>query len=105
MQVQSAVDPAQRTAQGERQVAAEGSENAAFRTRRAGGPITPIYPTEGSPVVPVGGAIMAAAPHPNAAQLLVHFILSPEGQKILADYGGRSFLPGIAVPAGLAATE
>lgn len=105
MQVQSAVDPANRCAQGERMVAADGSENAAFRTMKAGGPIAPVYPTEGSPVVPVGLAIMAAAPHPNAARLLAHFVLSPEGQQILADYGGRSFLPGIAVPAGLAPTE
>ena len=105
MQVQSAVDPAQRVAQGERQVAADGSENSAFRTARKGGPVVPIYPAEGSPTVPVGVAVMAAAPHPNAARLLVHFILSPEGQQILADYGGRSFLPGIAVPSGLAPTE
>jgi iron(III) transport system substrate-binding protein len=105
MQVQSAVDPAQRVAQGERLVAADGSENSAFRTRRKGGAVVPIYPTEGCPVVPVGAAIMAAAPHPNAARLLVHFILSPEGQQTLADYGGRSFLPGIAVPEGLKPTE
>ena len=104
MQVQSAVDPSQRVAQGERMVAADGSENAAFRARRKGGAVLPIYPTEGSPVVPTGAAVMAAAPHPNAARLLVHFILSPEGQQILADYGGRSFRPGIAVPEGLAPT-
>ncbi|MSP30371.1 MAG: extracellular solute-binding protein [Acetobacteraceae bacterium] len=104
MQVQSAVDPAQRVAQGERQIAADGSENAAFRTARKGGPVVPIYPTEGCPVVPTGIAIMAAAPHPNAARLLAHFVLSADGQQILADYGGRSFLPRIAVPAGLKPT-
>ena len=105
MQVQSAVDPSQRVAQGERLVAADGSENAAYRARKKGGAVLPIYPTEGCPVVPTGTALMAAAPRPNAARLLVHFILSPEGQQILADYGGRSFLPGIAIPEGLAPTE
>ena len=105
MQVQSAVDPAQRVAQGERLIAADGSENAAFRTARKGGPVMPIYPLEGCPVVPTGIAIMAAAPHPNAARLLAHFVLSAEGQQILADYGGRSFLPGIAVPTGLQPSE
>ena len=105
MQVQSAVDPAQRVAQGERLVAADGSENAAYRAARKGGAVVPIYPAEGSPTVPVGLAVMAAAPHPNAARLLTHFVLSPAGQQILADYGGRSFLPGIAVPAGLAPND
>jgi iron(III) transport system substrate-binding protein len=101
MQVQSATDPPFRCAQGERAVMADASENAIFRTIKNGGPLAPIYPVEGSPVVPVGCAIMAAAPHPNAARLLVHFILSPEGQKILVDYGGRSFAPGMALPPGL----
>ncbi len=105
MQVQSAVDPANRAAQGERAVMADGSENACFRTMKAGGPVAPIYPAEGSPVVPVGCAVMAAAPHPNAARLLAHFILSPEGQKILTDYGGRSFAPGAPLPTGLRPTE
>jgi len=105
MQVQSATDPPYRCAQGERAVMADASENAIFRTIKNGGPLAPIYPVEGSPVVPVGCAIMAAAPHPNAARLLVHFILSPEGQKILVDYGGRSFAPGMALPPGLKATE
>ncbi len=50
-------------------------------------------------------SVMAAAPHPNAARLLVHFILSGEGQQILADYGGRSFLPSVTVPVGLRPTE
>lgn len=105
MQVQSAVDPPNRCAQGERMVMADGSENAVFRTAKAGGPVAAIYPTEGAPVVPVGCAVMAAAPHPNAARLLVHFILSPEGQKILTDYGGRSFAPGAPLPTGLPPTE
>ena len=105
MQVQSAVDPSQRVAQGERLVAADGAENAAFRVNRKGGPVTIIYPAEGSPSVPVAVSVMAAAPHPNAARLLVHFILSGEGQQILADYGGRSFLPSVTVPDGLRATD
>ncbi len=105
MQVQSAVDPSQRVAQGERLVAADGAENAAFRVQKKGGPVTIVYPTEGSPVVPVAAALMAAAPHPNAARLLLHFISSGEGQQILADYGGRSFLPGVAMPEGLRPTE
>jgi iron(III) transport system substrate-binding protein len=104
MQVQSATDPPYRVAQGERAVMADGSENAVFRIRKKGGPVEIIYPTEGSPVVPVGLAVMAAAPHPNAARLLVQFIVSAEGQQILADYGGRSFKPGIATPPGLKPT-
>jgi len=104
MQVQSATDPPYRAAQGERAVMADASENAVFRTRKKGGPLEIIYPTEGAPVVPVGLAVMAAAPHPNAARLLVQFIISAEGQQILADYGGRSFRPGIATPPGLKPT-
>ena len=52
------------------------------------------FPKEG--VVPLGVAwfLLANAPHPNAAKLLVNFTRSREGQQVLADYEGR--IPGRA---------
>ena len=103
MQVQSAGDPALRVAQGERVIAADGSENAIWRVAAKGAPVMPVYPAEGSPVVPTGIGLMTAAPHPNAARLLLHFVLSAEGQSTIAGFGSRAVLPGIPVPPGLRA--
>ena len=64
--------------------------------------ITAVYPAEGMPVAVAPIAILAAAPHPNAAKLFVDFVLSREGQtllntELLASY---SFRPDVPAPAG-----
>ena len=64
---------------------------------RANQPITAIFPTEGVPVVPSPVAVAANSPHPNAAQLLMHYIISADGQKLLMDevgtYSARIDMP------------
>jgi iron(III) transport system substrate-binding protein len=94
MQVQSAVDPGKKVAQGERSVAADGSEYVVLNLQDAGEPILPIYATEGSPIFSGQAAVMEAAPHPNAARLFSSYVFSTEGQQLMADVGNlRSYNP------------
>ncbi|HLX29081.1 MAG TPA: extracellular solute-binding protein [Casimicrobiaceae bacterium] len=64
---------------------------------RANVPIAALFPAEGVPVVPSPVAVAAHSPHPNAAQLLMHYIISADGQKLLMDevgtYSARTDMP------------
>jgi iron(III) transport system substrate-binding protein len=96
MQVQSATDPSKKLLAGERAVSADGTEYNLILAQRAGGPIGISYPTEGTPYVPGPSAVLAKAPHPNAARLYHIWTLSQEGQQILHDIGGlRSVHSGV----------
>ncbi|HTH96475.1 MAG TPA: extracellular solute-binding protein [Stellaceae bacterium] len=55
--------------------------------KHKGQPIDSFVLKEGSIVVLSSMGIMAKAPHPNAAKLLVEALLSPEGQNVLTEYG------------------
>jgi iron(III) transport system substrate-binding protein len=46
--------------------------------------IVPVYPAEGMPIAPAPVAILKGAPHSNAAKLFVDYVLSEEGQTLLA---------------------
>jgi iron(III) transport system substrate-binding protein len=66
-------------------------------TKRKGAPVDwvaqePVF-TKFQPI-----ALGAKAPHPNAAKLLVDFMLSEEGQKIFASFGRMPTRRGIATP-------
>jgi iron(III) transport system substrate-binding protein len=82
---------------GERPVAAGLDSWEILVRNRADLPITAVFPGEGVPVVPSPVAVAANSPHPNAAQLLMHYILSSEGQKLLMDevgtYSARIDMP------------
>jgi iron(III) transport system substrate-binding protein len=55
-----------------------------------------VYATEGTPLVVGNSAILAHAPHPNAARLFYAFMFSQEAQQLNSDEGGvRSFHPGV----------
>jgi iron(III) transport system substrate-binding protein len=88
MLVQSANDPAQVVASGERPVAVNGAEYFFYQSKRKGNPIEIVYPKEGVPLVVSPTAITAFAPHPNAAKLFTDFIFSREVQQTLADSEG-----------------
>ena len=100
MQVQSAIDPPRKIAQGERAVMVDGAEASAFQLIANGAPIALVYPSEGAPAAPLNGAIMKQAPHPNAARLFLSFMFSREGQQIFVEYGFRSLHPETKEPAG-----
>jgi iron(III) transport system substrate-binding protein len=94
MQVQSSADPPKRLALGERAVMADGNEYNIFEISEKGGPVTPVYATEGSPLIVGPTAMFKAAPNPNAAKLFVNYSFSPECQQLIIDVGGlRSVHP------------
>ena len=88
MIVQSANDPAQVVASGERPITVNGAEYFFYQTQKKGNPIQIVYPKEGVPLVVSPTAITSFAPNPNAAKLFTDFIFSREAQQVLADTEG-----------------
>ncbi len=88
MQVQSAVEPPKKVALGERPVMADGAEYVLFGLKDAGNPIEPVYAAEGTPFIASPSAVLARAPHPNAARLFQSFLFARETQQLLIDAGG-----------------
>lgn len=94
MQVQSSADPPKRLALGERAVMADGNEYNIFEISEKGGPVAPIYATEGSPLIVGPTAMFKTAPNPNAAKLFSAYSFSAECQQLIIDVGGlRSVHP------------
>jgi len=73
----SIIDTVTAVASGERSVAAGPGALAQYQASR-GNPIGVVYPTEGVVLMTSPSAIMANAPHPNAAKLFLDFLWSPE---------------------------
>jgi iron(III) transport system substrate-binding protein len=94
MQVQSSTEPPKKLALGERPIMADGNEYNLFTLKESGQPVDVIYPSEGTPFIASPSAVMAKAPHPNAARLFQSFLFTPETQQLLIDLGGlRSLHP------------
>jgi iron(III) transport system substrate-binding protein len=94
MQVQSSADPPKRLALGERAVMADGNEYNIFQISETGGPVAPVYATEGSPLIIGPTGMFKAAPNPNAAKLFTAYSFTPECQQLIIDVGGlRSMHP------------
>ena len=96
MQVQSSTESPKKLAVGERPVMADGTESNMFTLKEAGAPVEIVYPEEGTPLVPSPTAVLAKAPHPNAARLFQAYLFSPELQQILIDEGGERSLHPLA---------
>lgn len=94
MQVQSSADPPKRLALGERAVMADGNEYNIFQISEKGGPVAPVYATEGSPLIVGPTGMFKAAPNPSAAKLFTAYSFTPECQQLIIDVGGlRSMHP------------
>jgi iron(III) transport system substrate-binding protein len=89
MQLQSASDPPKKLALGERAIQADGNEYNIFQIKEGGGPVEPVYATEGTPLVIGPNAVFKNAPNPNAARLFQCFCFSPECQQLISDVGGQ----------------
>jgi iron(III) transport system substrate-binding protein len=101
MQVQSSTEPPKKLAQGERALEADGNEYNVFRLIDDGVAVKIVYATEGTPLVVGNAAVLAKAPHPNAAKLFYSFLFSLPAQQLNSDFGGlRSFHPGVKEKAG-----
>jgi iron(III) transport system substrate-binding protein len=92
MQVQSSTDSPKKLAVGERPVMADGTESNMVVLKDGGAPVEIVYPVEGTPYVPSPTAVLAKAPHPNAARLFQNFLYSVELQKMIVDAGGERSL-------------
>ena len=88
MQVQSSTEPPKKVALGERPVMADGNEYNMFTLKERGSPVEIVYPVEGTPFIASPSAVLARAPHPNAARLFQSFLFSAEAQQLLIDAGG-----------------
>jgi iron(III) transport system substrate-binding protein len=84
--VQSAEDPPMKVAGGEAWVGVA-SEYNFYRSARKGDPIEIVFPEEGVPFVTSANAILAKAPHPNAARVFTDFLFARDAQQLLADDG------------------
>jgi iron(III) transport system substrate-binding protein len=81
-------------------------EQGAFDYLKGGAPVGIVYPAEGTAVIPDGSAVIANAPHPNAARLFLDFTVSKEGQGLIVDkFGRRSVRKDVGAPAGLPALD
>ena len=89
LQVQSAVDPPNKLALGERYVMADGNDFNLVQLKEAGRPVEVVYPLEGAPLIVCPNGVLKGAPNPNAARLLQSYILSREGQQLLCDFAAQ----------------
>ena len=89
LQVQSATEPPKRIEVGERAIAVDGSDYLFWMSRERGQPIEVVLPVEGTPQVSNPMGIFKSSQNPNAARLLVSWIMSPEGQKFIVDLSGQ----------------
>jgi iron(III) transport system substrate-binding protein len=86
MQVQSSTDPPKKLSLGERAVMADGNEYGIVLLKKAGQPVEPVYPAEGTPTISGPTGIFASAPHPNAARLFQAWLHTRETQQFLIDF-------------------
>jgi iron(III) transport system substrate-binding protein len=99
MQVQSSAETPRKTGIGERPVMVDGPEFAVLTISKQGTPIKLVYPTEGTPFSDSPAAILAKAPHPNAARVFMNYLFSLEGQQDLVNSGfTRSGHPDVKLP-------
>ena len=102
MQLLAAADTAKAVGKGERPIAAVGLEYLLLELRTQGAPIEPVYPIEGTPLIPGGAGVILDAPHPNAARLFIGWLFSRDGQQLLVDdVFLRSFDPDVTLKPGM----
>jgi iron(III) transport system substrate-binding protein len=58
-------------------------------------PIKMIKPEEGVVLIPIGMAVVKNGPHPNAARLFIDWMMSDEGQKLVAANGDTPARAGV----------
>jgi len=74
--------------------------NTAFQQVDKGNPIVPVYPTDGATLCLGPSAVMASAPHPNAARLYMEWLLSDEFSRLSVANHGDPVHPGLALTSG-----
>lgn len=64
-------------------------EDAALRYKEGGGPVELVYPSEGTAIAPDAVALIKGAPNADNGKAFIDFVLSTEGQTIVAQQGRR----------------
>src|SRR5260221_5171369 len=102
MQVQSALDPPNKLALGERAVQADGADSNLLLLKERGAPVEAVYAIEGTPLITAPSGIFRSAPNPNAARFFQSFLFSVEAQQMLVDASAScSFYALVRVKSGL----
>lgn len=73
-----------------------------IRAKKQGSPIDLVYPKEGASFVTEPVAILSGAHNIPAAKAFVNFMLSPQGQALVARQGNRPIDASVAAPEGFA---
>ncbi len=76
-----------------------------FQQVDKGNPIAPVYPTDGTGLCIGPVAIMANAPHPNAARLFMEWLLGEEFAKFATALHGDPVRPGMTLTSGQRSLE
>jgi iron(III) transport system substrate-binding protein len=97
--VQSSVDTVTYVVRGEAVLSAGGNSSEVYNAIKKGEPIKAIYPVEGLPFIESPNAIMAKAPHPNAARVFTDWLFSTEAQQFMVNEGLYSGDPNVKYPA------
>ncbi len=64
-------------------------EDGALRYVEGGGPVQMVYPSEGTAIAPDAMALIKGAPNADNGRAFIDFMLSQEGQTIVAEQGRR----------------
>ena len=74
--------------------------NTAFQQVDKGNPIVPVYPIDGATLCVGPSAVMASAPHPNAARLFMEWLMSDDFSKLSVANHGDPVHPGLTLTSG-----
>ena len=96
----SAGDPVTTLNGGERLVGVAVPSAAALFSASRGNPLSLIYPTDGTLMVPSPSAAIANAPRPNAAKLFMEFMTSPAYSAATRPFFAESLRPEVPPPEG-----
>ncbi len=96
----SSADPVATLNAGERTIGAAIPSATTLLSISRGNPITLIYPTDATLVVPSPSGALKDAPHPNAAKLFMEFMTSPAYHAATREYFGESLRPEVPPPPG-----
>jgi iron(III) transport system substrate-binding protein len=96
----SSQDPVTALNAGERSVGVAVPQGTTLLSRSRGNPIELIYPAEGVIGITAPAAIIAKAPHPNAARLFMEFITGPGYSQVITRYFTESLRGDVASPKG-----
>jgi iron(III) transport system substrate-binding protein len=96
--VQSALDTVAYVVRGEALMSVGGTAYQSALEIKKGEPIKHIFPKEGVPFIESPQAILAKAPHPNAAKVFSDFLFSKEAQQMFVDSGLYVGHPDVTYP-------